>query len=169
MLTKVFSVIDKVFTFIETWLLFIPTIVALISLFINVIMRYGFNYSLAWSEELVREVIIITTFIGCSAAVKARAGVKIDVLPQLIPATKWAITYISHVAILLFSVMITVYGWRLTVMQAATDQTTIILEIPLEILYFVLPMMGTMMFIRTIMMMYLDWQQFQKERAAKAA
>jgi len=26
-----------------------------------------------------------------------------------------------------------------------------------------------MMFIRTIMMMYLDWQQFQKERAAKAA
>ncbi len=54
-------------------------------------------------------------------------------------------------------------------MQAATDQSTIILQIPLEILYFVLPMMGTMMFIRTIMMMYLDWQQLQKERAAKAA
>ncbi|NTV57480.1 MAG: TRAP transporter small permease subunit, partial [Deltaproteobacteria bacterium] len=92
MLTKVFSVIDKVFSIIEDWLLFVPTMVALISLFINVIMRYGFNYSLAWSEELVREVIIVTTFIGCSAAVKARAGVKIDVLPQLVPATTWFIT-----------------------------------------------------------------------------
>ena len=37
---------------------------ALIALFFNVILRYGFNYSLAWSEELVREVIILTTFIG---------------------------------------------------------------------------------------------------------
>ena len=169
MLTKVFSVIDKVFTFIENWLLFIPTMVALISLFINVILRYGFNYALAWSEELVREVIIITTFIGCSAAVKARAGVKIDVLPQLVPATKWVITYISHLAILLFSSMMTVYGWRLTVMQAATNQTTIILQIPLEILYFILPMMGVMMFIRTLMEMYKDWQQMQKGRVAKAA
>ena len=48
------------------------------------ILRYGFNYSLAWSEELVREVIILTTFIGCSAAIKARSMIKIDALVQLV-------------------------------------------------------------------------------------
>src|SRR5512136_3281983 len=99
MLTRVFAVIDKVFSFIEDWVLFISTMAALISLFIGVIARYGFNYALAWSEELVREVIIVTTFIGCCAATKVRAGVKIDVLPQLVPVTKWPITYISHLAI----------------------------------------------------------------------
>ena len=35
--------------------------VALVALFFNVVLRYGFNYTLAWSEELVREVIIYTT------------------------------------------------------------------------------------------------------------
>ena len=132
MLTKVFAVVDKVLSFIEDWVLFIATMVALIALFINVILRYGFNDSLAWPEELVREVIIVTTFIGCSAAVKARAGVKVDVFPQLIPVTKWPITYIAHLAILLFSGMMIYYGWKLVLMQAATSQTTILLQIPLE-------------------------------------
>ncbi len=169
MLTKVFAVIDKVFSFIEDWVLFLATMAALIALFINVILRYGFNYSLAWSEELVREVIIVTTFIGCSAAVKARAGVKVDVFPQLIPVTKWPITYIAHLAILLFSGMMIYYGWKLVLMQAATSQITILLQIPLEYLYSILPIMGIMMFIRTLMLMYQDYQQIQKESAAKTA
>jgi TRAP-type C4-dicarboxylate transport system permease small subunit len=169
MLTKVFAVIDKVLSFIEDWVLFLATMVALIALFINVILRYGFNYSLAWSEELVREVIIVTTFIGCSAAVKARAGVKVDVFPQLIPVTKWPITYIAHLAILLFSGMMIYYGWKLVLMQARTEQTTILLQIPLEYLYSILPIMGIMMFIRTVMLMYQDYQQIQKESAAKTA
>jgi TRAP-type C4-dicarboxylate transport system permease small subunit len=169
MLPKVFAVIDKVLSFIEDWILFLSTMVALIALFINVILRYGFNYSLAWSEELVREVIITTTFIGCSAAVKARAGVKIDVLPQLVPVTKWPIACISHLATLLFGGMMVYYGCRLTALQASTQQVTILLEIPLEYLYALLPMMGIMMIIRTLMLMYSDWQAMQKERAAKAA
>jgi TRAP-type C4-dicarboxylate transport system permease small subunit len=169
MLTKVFAVVDKVLSFIEDWVLFLATMVALIALFFNVILRYGFNYSLAWSEELVREVIIVTTFIGCSAAVKARAGVKIDVLPQLVPVTKWPITYISHLAILLFAGMMIHYGWKLVLMQVATHQATILLEIPLEYLYAILPIMGIMMFIRTLMLMYQDYQQIQKESAAKTA
>lgn len=169
MLTKVFAVVDKVLSFIEDWVLFLATMVALIALFVNVILRYGFNYSLAWSEELVREVIIVTTFIGCSAAVKARAGVKVDVFPQLIPVTKWPITYISHLAILLFSGMMIYYGWKMALMQAATQQTTILLQIPLEYLYAILPIMGIMMFIRTLMLMYQDYQQIQKESAAKTA
>jgi C4-dicarboxylate transporter DctQ subunit len=141
----------------------------MIALFANIILRYGWNYSLAWSEEMVREVIIITTFIGCSAAVKARAGVKIDALPQLVPVTKWPITYIAHAAILLFSGMMFYYGCKLTALQASTDQTTILMGIPLEFLYAFLPIMGFMMFIRTIILMHADWQVMLKERAAKAA
>ncbi|NNG01043.1 MAG: TRAP transporter small permease, partial [Desulfobacteraceae bacterium] len=53
MLAKVIRVIDKALTFFEEWTLFITVMVALIALFFNVVLRYGFNYSLAWSEELV--------------------------------------------------------------------------------------------------------------------
>ena len=59
-----------------------------VTLFVNVVMlRYGFNQSLAWSEELVREVIIYTTFIGCSAAVKNRSMIRIDALGSTLSQT----------------------------------------------------------------------------------
>jgi TRAP-type C4-dicarboxylate transport system permease small subunit len=134
-----------------------------------VILRYGFNYALAWSEELVREVIIVTTFIGCSAATKARAMVKVDAVIQLVPVTKYPIMFFSNLVTLLFSGMMIYYGWKLVLMQAATSQTTILLQIPLELLYAVLPIMGIMMSIRTLMVMQQDWQSWQKTRAAKPA
>jgi len=78
MIGKIFKVIDRILSFLEEWTLFISVMVALLALFANVTLRYTINYTLAWSEELVREVIIYTTLIGCSAAVKARSMIKID-------------------------------------------------------------------------------------------
>ena len=59
MFGKILNVIDKILTFFEDWTLFLSVMARLLALFVNVILRYGFNYTLAWSEELVREVIIL--------------------------------------------------------------------------------------------------------------
>lgn len=156
MLSKAFYFIDKVLGFVEDWALFLATMAALIALFVNVILRYGFNYSLAWSEELVREVLILTTLIGCSAAIKARSYVKIDALVQLVSGLKTPLTFFSSFVTLIFSLMMVYYGWKMTALQASTDQSTIIMEIPLEYIYVILPIMGVMMFLRTLQMIYLD-------------
>jgi TRAP-type C4-dicarboxylate transport system permease small subunit len=153
---KTFLIIDKILTFLEDWTLFLAVIVALISLFFNVVLRYGFNYSLAWSEELVREVIIYTTFIGCSAAIKNRSMIKIDALVQLFPALKTPFNYISHLATIIFSIMVMYYGWDMAVRQVVTNQKTIILQIPMVYLYAILPLMGILMLIRTIQVLYWD-------------
>jgi TRAP-type C4-dicarboxylate transport system permease small subunit len=166
MITKVFAVIDKVLSFIEDWSLFLATMAALIALMFNVVLRYGFNYSLSWSEELVREVIILTTFIGCSAATKARAMVKADLVVQLVPALRTPLTIFAGLVSLLFSGMMAYYGWKLVVMQRATFQATIIMEIPLEYIYSILPIMGVMMFLRTLMILYQDLQAIQQKRSA---
>jgi len=159
MLKKTLDVLDRVLTFFEEWTLFVTVIVALIALFINVVLRYGFNYSLAWSEELVREVIIYTTFIGCSAAIKNRSMIKIDALVQLVPQLKTPLNYFSNLAVLIFSVLMLYYGWLMAALQVRTNQHTIILQIPLVYLYAILPLMGAMMFIRTIQVMYEDFNQ----------
>ena len=52
MFGKILNFLDKVLSFFEEWTLFISVLVALVALFFNVVLRYGFNYTLAWSDEL---------------------------------------------------------------------------------------------------------------------
>jgi TRAP-type C4-dicarboxylate transport system permease small subunit len=156
MFGKILNFLDKVLTFFEDWTLFLSVFIALIALFFNVFLRYVFNYTLAWSEELVREVIIYTTLIGCSAAVKNRSMIKIDASVQLLPKLKTALTFFSNFATLIFSIIVLSYGWRLAAMQVQTQQKTIILQIPLVFIFSFLPLMGGMMFIRTVQVIYQD-------------
>jgi len=165
MLGKILDFLDKILTFFEEWTLFISVMVALVALFVNVVLRYGFNYSLAWSEELVREVIIYTTFIGCSAAIKNRSMIKIDASVQLLPRLKIPLTYFSNFVTMIFAGMMIYYGWLMVALQMRTEQKTIIMEIPLAYLYAILPLMGVMWMIRTIQVIH---QDYTEQRAKKS-
>jgi len=156
MFGKLINYVDKVLTFFEDWTLFITVMVALISLFVNVVLRYGFNYALAWSEELVRLVIIYTTLIGCSSAIKKRSMIKIDASVQLLPKLKYPLTHFSNLVVLIFSAMMIYYGWLMAALQIQTNQKTIVMQIPLVYLYAILPLMGIMMLLRTIQVIYQD-------------
>ena len=167
MFQRILDFLDKILTFFEEWTLFISVLVALISLFINVFLRYVFNYSLGWSEELVREVIIYTTLIGCSAAVKNRSMIKIDASVQLLPKLKVPLTFFSNLATIVFSLIVLIYGWKMAALQVVTQQKTIILQIPLVYIFAILPLMGGMMLIRTIQVMAQDINELQSKRRQK--
>ncbi|WP_419661550.1 DctQ4: C4-TRAP dicarboxylate transporter [Desulfosarcina variabilis str. Montpellier] len=157
--TKVLSAIDRGLSQFEDWTLLVSVGIALIALFLNVVLRYGFNYTLAWSEELVREVIIYTTFIGCCVAVKNRSMIRIDATVQLIPKLKTALTYFSNGVVIIFSILMMYYGWLMAAMQARTFQKTLILKIPLVYLYSILPLTGALMLVRTLHVIYQDVAQ----------
>jgi C4-dicarboxylate transporter DctQ subunit len=167
MFGKVINIIDKVLTFFEDWTLFVTVMVALISLFVNVVLRYGFNYALAWSEELVRLVIIYTTLIGCSSAIKKRSMIKIDASVQLLPKLKYPLTYFSNLVVVIFSIMMIYYGWLMAALQVQTNQKTIVMQIPLVYLYAILPLMGVMMFFRTIQVIYQDITEQLSKKSSK--
>ena len=166
MFGKILNFLDKVLTFFEEWTLFISVLVALVALFFNVVLRYGFNYSLAWSEELVREVIIYTTFIGCSAAVKSRTLIKIDASVQIFPKLKVPLTFFSNFVVMIFSILMIYYGWLMAALQVKTHQKTIIMQIPLVYLYAILPLMGVLMLIRVIHVFYEDIQEQMAKKAS---
>jgi TRAP-type C4-dicarboxylate transport system permease small subunit len=156
MFKQIMNTVDKGLTLFEDWTLFLTVITALLGLFANVILRYGFNYTLAWSEEYVKLVIIYTTFIGCSASVKNRSMIKVDVLLQLIPITRFPLILFSHLATIVFSLIMLIYGWKMAIQQATTGQETIILRIPMVYLYALMPLMGALMLIRTLQVLYQD-------------
>jgi C4-dicarboxylate transporter, DctQ subunit len=166
MIEKILARIDKVLSFFEDWTLLISVLVALLALFVNVVLRYGFNYTLAWSEELVREVIIYTTLIGCSAAIKQRKMIKIDASVQLLPKLKVPLSFFSNLVTLIFASMMIYYGWLMAALQVRTHQKTIIMQIPLVYLYAILPLMGTMMFLRTVQVIYEDVMELKNKDTA---
>ncbi|RLC01728.1 MAG: TRAP transporter small permease [Deltaproteobacteria bacterium] len=156
MFGKILKKIDTIVTNIEEWTLFIIVMGALLSLFANVILRYGFNYTLAWSEELVRIVIIYSTFVGASVAVKQRAMIKIDAIVQIFPKLKSGLTFYSNILMLIFACMMVYFGYKMTHLQFLTNQKTIIMQIPLVIIYSIMPLMGVMVFARTVQVMIQD-------------
>jgi len=163
MFKKTLILLYSALSFFEDWTLFIAVIAALVALFFNVVLRYGFNYSLAWSEELVREVIIYTTFIGCSAAVKRGSMIRIDASVQLLPRLKIPLVFFSNFVTIIFSAMMIYYGCKISHLQVITDQKTIILQIPLVYIFAILPIMGFMMFIRTVQTMWRDIEELKRE------
>ncbi|GAB6097840.1 TRAP transporter small permease [Desulfatiferula olefinivorans] len=156
LIRKIIRAVDRVMTFFEDWTLFVSIMVALAAMFANVVMRYGFHHSLAWSEELVRDVIIYTTFIGCSAAVKNRSMIKIDAVVQIFPVLLSPLGWFSNGVTLIFSSMMIWYGFKMAHLQLVTHQKSIIMQIPLVYLYVILPLTGLMMFVRTVMVMAED-------------
>nr|NJM04569.1 TRAP transporter small permease [Desulfobacula sp.] len=156
MLGKISKKLDTVLTNIEEWTLFGIVMAALISLFANVVLRYGFNYTLAWSEELGRIVMIYTTFVGTSLSIKKGAMIRIDALVQIFPKLKPGLSVYSNLLILFFAWMMVYYGYKMTLMQYTTHQSTIIMQIPLVIVYAIMPVMGIMVFIRTIQVLIQD-------------
>ncbi len=158
MLGKMLRKLDWIVTHIEEWTLFIIVMAALLSLFVNVVLRYGFNYTLAWSEELVRIVIIYSTFVGASVAVKQRAMIRIDAIVQIFPKLKAGLTFYSNILMLVFAWMMVYYGYKMALLQMMTQQKTIIMQIPLVVIYTIMPVMGVMVFIRTVQVMIQDFR-----------
>ncbi|SHO48741.1 TRAP transporter small permease [Desulfopila aestuarii] len=159
MLKKLFRSIDRVFLFVEEWSLFATVCIALVTAMANVVLRKTTSdYSLYWSDEVVRKVIYFSTYIGCVAAIRSRSLVRIDALPQMLPFLKKPLTLFSHLAVLVFSTCMIYLGSQMTLMMYQDEYAlTATLQVPEWLLYAVLPLMGVMMFFRTIITMYEDW------------
>jgi len=108
---------------------------------------------------VVRKVIYFTTYIGCISAIRSRSLIRIDALPQLLPILKKPLTLLSHLAVLLFSGLMVHLGWQMTASVYQDEYArTATLQIPEWYFYAVLPLMGGMMFLRTLMVMVEDWK-----------
>ncbi len=163
MVKKIFKKIDRTFLFIEEWSLFIAVCAALLAAMANVILRKtGTDINIFWSDEVVRKVIFFSTYIGAVTAIRSRSLIRIDALPQIFPVLKRPLTLLSHLAVLFFAGIMVYLGWQMTTMMYQ-DQfaRTSTLQIPEWYFYAVLPLMGVMMFFRTLVVMVEDWRGTQ--------
>ncbi|THB71685.1 MAG: TRAP transporter small permease [Desulfobulbaceae bacterium] len=158
---RLFKSVDKGFQFVEDWSLFTAVCIALLTAMANVVLRKTTqSFSLYWSDEVVRKVIYFSTYIGCVAAIRSRALIRIDALPQMLPILKKPLTIISHFAVIGFAVIMIYLGYQMTVMMYQDEYArTATLRIPEWYFYAILPIMGVMMLVRTLIVMWEDYRE----------
>ena len=84
--------------------------------------------------------------------------IRIDAVVQIFPKLKTGLTFYTNILMLIFAWMMVYYGYKMTHLQWLTHQKTIIMQIPLVIIYAIMPLMGVMVFIRTIQVMIQDFK-----------
>lgn len=118
---------------LEGTLLVVLLSVTSILVFLQVIMRFVFQNSLTWSEELARYLFIWMIYIGVSYGIKKRSHLTVDVLDALLePRGRYISNIIVDVVLILFMGLMTYYGFNIVLRAARLSAA---LSIPMRYVY----------------------------------
>ena len=133
----------------------------------QVIMRYVFNNSLAWTEEMARYLFLWSIWLGASYGVKTKGHVRLTVLTsRLSEKAQNIIGVIVYFIWLLFVIFLVVKGYELVGKLIVSGQTSTALHLPMWIAYASVPVGCTLM---TIRMIQLGIETVKNRKAGKEA
>lgn len=138
----------------EEKLLVILLIVTVTLTFIQVVMRYIFHNSLAWSEELARYLFLYLIWIGAAYAVKREQHLRIEIILNRIPKEKLK-TFENFIYFIWlgFSVFLFISSLNMTMDVFASGQLSPEMRIPMGYAYISIPLGTGLMCFRIIQKM----------------
>ncbi len=124
---------------------------ALVTILITtqVILRYFFNDSITWAEELTRFTIIWMSFIAAGMGVRYGQHISVDILTTLAPPRiAHVLIIISGVLGLCFGLGILIFGGELFLHATQRFQLSSALQIPMYWVYAIFPIAGALIIYR---------------------
>lgn len=153
---KVLKWLDEHF---EEYILIALSIFTVVIIFSQVVMRYVFNSSLSWSEEIARYGFIWLIYIGVSYGVKKRKHLRVDAITMLFEEKGTAvIKMIANILFLIFALVIAYYG--LDIVTKITRESAA-LQIPMEYVYASLAFGMILTSIRLIQNIIIDYKDIK--------
>ena len=135
----------------EEILLFAMFLAMVIIIFLQVVMRYAFNNSLAWTEEMGRYLFIWLSWLGISAGEKRGEHIKITMLVDKFPfKTAQIINVISCIITILIVLITGYYSIILMNMLLNINAQWFSLDISILVVYASMPISCGLMTIRSI-------------------
>lgn len=115
----------------------IPLMFAMsILIFVQVIMRYVFQNSLTWSEELARYMFVWLVYFAVSYTARREKHIRIDAAISLYPkAIRPYIEILSEIIVLAFSIFIAVTGVTVFGKITWSGQLSPAIGIPMQFVY----------------------------------
>jgi TRAP-type C4-dicarboxylate transport system permease small subunit len=143
--------VRKIWNHFEEYLLVGSLAFSVALVFLQVVMRYVFQQSLSWSEELARYLFLWQIWIGASFAVKERRHLRIE---MLLNALRGRSRILGEMAVLLvwfgFSVFLAYKGTELTSILLLRGQVSPAMRIPMGYAYAAVPAGCILMAIRLL-------------------
>jgi TRAP-type C4-dicarboxylate transport system permease small subunit len=117
------------------WLMVIIMASMALLVFLNVVLRYGFNSNLTITEEMGRYLFVWLTFLGSISAFIRNRHVRVDTFFKRMPApVRRLVLILSDLAMLTCCVLILTGGWQLT--KANLANYLPVSDVPVAALYF---------------------------------
>jgi TRAP-type C4-dicarboxylate transport system permease small subunit len=118
-------------------------------------MRYVFNSSLSWSEELARFIFIWQIWMGASIGLKDKKHIKVELLLSLFKEKgRRRIEIFGNIMFLAFCIFIVINGTNLTLDLIRKNSLSAAMRIPLYLVYLSLPFSGFIMSFRILGKLY---------------
>jgi TRAP-type C4-dicarboxylate transport system permease small subunit len=125
---------------IEEVILVLFSVLMVSVIFLQVIMRYVFGSSLAWSEELARYSFIWIVYIGISYGVKKQRHIKVDILLLAFKDKgRIILNIIANLLFLGFAIFVIRYGYDIATQLLAFGQRSPANQIPMGYVYMATP------------------------------
>lgn len=153
--SKVIDVIERILRI----LIGISMAVMVVVIFYQVALRYVFNASNIWSEELARYLMCYVVLLGAAIAVRKYSHLQVDFLINMLPARARCIAVsLCTLAGIVFLVFFCQYGIDLCL--STTNSTSSGTGIPMTYAYACLPVGGVLMILMSVEVILKELTQF---------
>ena len=99
--------------------------------FANVIARYVFNHSLAFSDEMSTYLFVLMSFMGTAIAARRRAHLGLSIVTDRVsPQARKVINIVMYLIAALFCLLILIFGVQMVLSQYRLGQETAAMQWP---------------------------------------
>jgi C4-dicarboxylate transporter DctQ subunit len=133
-------------------------LLVIIAVIVNwgVFCRYVLFAPLPWSEQIPKYAMIWMGFLGASVGISRNRHIGFDILVSRLPSMiRKIIIFAGHLIILIFLVMMTIYGVSFAFAVGFSSKAPM-LPIPMFYLFIAVPVGGVFMILQTIIRLVLD-------------
>lgn len=127
--------------------------------FVNVVSRYVFNYSIIWVEELTQYQMIWIAYLGAGLALREGRHVAVDTLQDLLPARlQRLVRLLIWSAIAVFLVTLTILGFQIAAFT--WNQETPVMNVPTGLPYLAIPIGAAVFLLHALFF----WREYVERR-----
>lgn len=163
---KVFKkYLDRVFNWALV-LAMVLLVAMVIIVFMNVVLRYGFNSGIRWAEEISLVIVIWFTFIAMALGVKENLHINITILPKKLPRIfNDSLNLIKYVLEIIIGGVLFYYGLGVT--KNASRSMLPATGISNAVNYVIVPIAAVFIILYAAFFLYVAVADLKKVNAAK--